>query len=292
MTSYCFANCSMCPREEIKDFGYISNKTMAAIVAQIDPNFVWEIDLSGRGEPTLHPQLSSILKELKNCSVKSALVTTGVLLTPQLIETLNECVDKIRLSISSFDPSTFSKVHCSLNYQNIWKNIELLSRSAAEKVTCHLIGGPIIYEHLPLTVSKLRSMGYKRIYLFPLWNRGGLCETKQEKGRRMALIEELKIQPSEVEYSGDDLYSFSNDFNENIKNNHNYCSVGDSSLAISYNGDIIGCFQDFGHKIILGNIHKNTLKEIYFNRKSLLGNMSVCKSCNTKNEAILETNKR
>src|SRR5262245_36792290 len=55
-TPSCPAACSMCPRESIKEYGFISLEMMDRIVSQIDPSYVWELDLAGRGEPTIHPE--------------------------------------------------------------------------------------------------------------------------------------------------------------------------------------------------------------------------------------------
>ncbi len=287
LTSFCFANCSMCPREEIKDFGYISPETMETIVSQIDSELAWEINLSGRGEPTLHRQFPLILEKIHNAPAKRALVTTGVCMTPPIIKAIDTYIDKIRLSISSFDPDTFSKVHTGLRYHSIWENIALIAKTFPQKVVCHLVGGPTIYDTLPLTVSHLRSLGLSEMYLFPLWNRGGVRETEQTKEKRLAMLRELNIPPSEKEYMNGDQSAFQSDYAKFSAINKSYCPVGDSSMAIGYNGDILGCFQDFGHRCIIGNVHKDHLRDVYHSRKSILGKTCVCISCNTKSEALL-----
>jgi MoaA/NifB/PqqE/SkfB family radical SAM enzyme len=287
LTSHCFANCSMCPREEVKDFGYITPETMETILSQIDSDLAWEINLSGRGEPTLHRHFPLILEKLHNAPAKTALVTTGVCMTPPIIEAIDKYIDKVRLSISSFDPETFSKVHRGLRYHSVWENIAMIAKTFPKKVVCHLVGGPTIYDSLPLTVNHLRSLGFSEVYLFPLWNRGGARETEQTKERRISLLNELNIPPSEKEYVNGDQSAFQADAATFSKMNPSYCPVGDSSIAIGYNGDILGCFQDFGHHAVIGNVHTNTLREIYNARKASLGRMCICSSCNTKNEALV-----
>jgi len=287
LTSRCFANCAMCPRQEVTDFGSISEETMETVLSQIDPEFVWEVNFSGRGEPTLHQNLPAVLSKLQRTSVKSALVTTGVCVTPAIAEALDSNVDKIRLSVSSFDSESFSRVHTGLNYKTVWENIAFMAKRFPQKIVCHLVGGPPIYDSLPETVAHLRSLGLSELYLFPLWNRAGSQETKQIRAKRLALLEELQIPPSEQEYANGDDEAFKADNVKYCEVNKNYCPVGDSSMAIGYNGDIVGCFQDFGHKTVLGNIHRDNLKEVYERRKMLLGNMAICNGCNTKKEALV-----
>ena len=50
LTSNCPARCTMCPRSQIKEKGFMSYKTLKNIVDQIQENNIWEITFSGRGE--------------------------------------------------------------------------------------------------------------------------------------------------------------------------------------------------------------------------------------------------
>ena len=65
-----------------------------------------------------------------------------------------------------------------------------------------------------------------------------------------------------------------------------YCIVGDSSLFITYNGDILGCFQDFSGKCIVANIRNSNLKDIIKHKKDKVGRYEFCSNCNS-NIAIL-----
>ena len=65
LTNNCKANCSMCPRDVLKDFGFIDLQTVDEIVEHLQKYDLSEVSISGRGEPTFHPQLIEILKKLK-----------------------------------------------------------------------------------------------------------------------------------------------------------------------------------------------------------------------------------
>ena len=287
-TPSCPAACSMCPRSEIKDHGYLSLETMEKIVAQLDPSYVWEVDLAGRGEPTIHPQFHELLKIMKKPGIPTDVTTTGVTFTDRNIEACVKYVDVIRLSVSSIRKETFDKVHIGLKFDKIWRNIEALAQAAASKVIVHLTGGPVIYEHLPETVEHLRKLGYTQLRLFPLWNRGGTVSTNQDHQRRNQLLKDLQIAASEDEYSTGTgkVRFFLNTLLGKMQNIH-YCPVGDGSVSISYKGDILGCFQDFGHVSNVGNINDDHLKNIIQRRVKELGRMEICNGCNS-NKVVLK----
>lgn len=287
-TPNCPAACSMCPRDSIGSFGFMQPELLERVVAQLRPDFVWEVDMAGRGEPTIHPEFIELVRIMSRPGIPTAVVTTGVSFTDANIEACARYVDRIRLSVSSIDPATFEKVHIGLRYKEIWKNISNLAKVAAPKVTVHLTGGPAIYDRLPETVAHLRSLGLERMYLFPLWSRGGDIATRDELALRRELMERLAIPASEREYLGQDgKLAMAAELVWNKLKNPYYCPVGDASLSISYKGDILGCFQDFGHTSNIGHIDDLRIDEILRQRVARLGRMEICAGCNANKVAKL-----
>ncbi|MCG8417213.1 MAG: radical SAM protein [Proteobacteria bacterium] len=286
-TPSCPASCSMCPRDQIADHGYISLDTMEKIVAQIESDYVWEVDLAGRGEPTIHPQFHELLQIMEKADAPTNVTTTGVTFTEKNIRACVDHVDVIRLSVSSIHKSTFDQVHIGLKFDKIWRNIAALAEAAADKVIVHLTGGPVIYDHLPETVEHLRGLGYSELRLLPLWNRGGDIETSQHNRRRKELMECLEIAASESEYStGIGKFKLLFNMLAGKVKNRQYCAVGDGSISISYKGEIMGCFQDFGHTSNIGHIDSDDLRTIMRTRVRQLGRMNVCEDCNSNKVAL------
>ena len=286
-TPSCPATCSMCPRDLIGEEGFMSLETMERIISQVDKDSFWEIDLAGRGEPTIHPKFDELITIMKKSHVPTSVVTTAVAFTEKNARSAAANLDMIRLSVSSYNKSTFDKVHIGLNFYKIWKNISSIASFAAEKTTIHLTGGPVIYDHLHETVAHLRSLGFRRIHLFPLWNRGGAFEHQNDMERRLKLIRDLELLPAEVEYSGGAgrITQLANLAAGKLQNK-NYCGVGASSLSIAYDGKILGCFQDFGHTSIIGNVHNGELRKLLQTRHTRVGNMPVCIGCDANKVAI------
>lgn len=287
-TPSCPASCSMCPRSAIRDYGFITLEMMEKIVSQIDPSYVWELDLAGRGEPTIHPEFHELLKIMKRPGVLTDVTTTAVTFNNRNIDACVNDVDVIRLSVSSIKKEVFDKVHIGLNFDNIWRNIATLAEAAADKVIVHLTGGPVIYDSLPSTVAHLRKLGFRNIYLFPLWNRGGGVEAELETRKRAQLVRDLGLNVSESEYkTGMGKVGFFLNALMGRLQNKNFCVIGDGSVSISYKGEILGCFQDFGHISNIGHIDRDNLKQIVRQRVRLLGNMDICQGCNSSKAVML-----
>ena len=274
-TSFCDANCSMCPRECVKEFGYISLETVDMLIDKVKDIALFEISISGRGEPTFHPRLVEIVEKLRALKTKISVVTTSDGLNERNYREIVDSLDILRLSVSSIDPTTFSKVHRGLEYRKIWDNIQKLVSYDPEKLHIHLVGGEETYPQLEPTIKFFKDHGVNNIFLFPLWNRGGNVEEQEILDIRKKLVEEYGVFYSEDEY-----------LDENkVKQlgNPNYCPIGDTSISVNFKGDMIGCFQDFENKTRICNVRDNVdfLKE----RAKMLKKMPVCMSCNSAKQA-------
>jgi MoaA/NifB/PqqE/SkfB family radical SAM enzyme len=287
-TTYCGANCVMCPRSIISQHGYMSTSTLAASLRSVSSSFVYELSFAGRGEPTLHRELPNMLAMARATRIPVSIVTTAVNMGKDKREAIIANADIIRISISSFNPATFRKVHRGLNFDKVWANIHGVAKAAPEKIVAHLTGGSMIYEHLPETVHHLRDIGVDRIFLFPLWNRGEDIESAEDKEHRVSIQERLGLKPSEAEYGGGPTGdAFQKDWQEGLLSNPQYCAVGDSSISIQYDGTVVGCFQDFGRKSPLANVADTILYDFWQARKGLLGKMAVCEKCDVNRVSLI-----
>jgi len=271
LTSYCNANCSMCPRNNVKEFGYITLETIDNLIKKIENYSLFEISLSGRGEPTFHPELLDILKKLKTTCRKLSLVTTTDGLNEDNYKDCIDNIDILRLSVSSIDPNVFYKIHRGLDYNKIWKNINNLVMYNPQKLNIHLVGGEETYQKLEDTIKYFKENGVNNIHLFPLWNRGGNIEEQEINETRKYLVEKYNIFYSEDEYLDEEKCK--------LFQNPNYCPLGDTSISVNFKGDMIGCFQDFGNITKICNVNDDI--EFIKQRAKVLKKMPVCKNCNS-----------
>lgn len=274
-TSYCDANCIMCPRDYVKDFGYISLTTVDKIINKVEHYLLYEISISGRGEPTFHPYLVEIIKKLKVLKTKISVVTTTDGINDTTYKQLLDELDIMRISVSSIDKQVFKKIHRGLNYDKIWTNINKLVNYNPEKLHIHLVGGKETYSSLENTILFFKKNNVNNIYLLPLWNRGGNIEEQEILNLRKRIVEKYNIFYSEDEYLDETKVS-------NLAN-PNYCPIGDTSISINYKGDMIGCFQDFANLTKICNVNDET--DFVTGRARVLKKMPVCKECNSYHQA-------
>lgn len=285
-TSHCPAQCSMCPRWQIDKFGFLQPATLERILSQVSGDRVFEIDLAGRGEPTTHPQFPLLAEMVGRSGIPAAVVTTGVALGDKVLAACVRHLDRIRLSVSASDEEVFGRIHVGLSHARVWKNIVRLAEVAADKTVIHLTGGPAIYASLPDTVDRLRRLGFRDLRLLPLWNRGGELASRIENQRRLELMDALNLNPFEDAYLGMGKAAFLLRMAGMKLFNRHYCPVGESSLGITYEGVILGCFQDFGCTSPQGSVFTTTLEEAYQARSRRLGHMPICAGCDAHQVVI------
>jgi MoaA/NifB/PqqE/SkfB family radical SAM enzyme len=285
-TSNCTAACSMCPRSQIDSFGYLTLEIFEKVLSQAHPSQVWEICLAGRGEPTLHPRFPELTRRLSETGIPCSVVTTGANLNRKNLDACIRDLNHIRLSVSSAQRDLFAKIHVGLNYDRIWGNIEALAKEAGKKIIVHLTGGPEIYPGLPETVNRLRAIGVEQFRLLPLWNRGGDISSRTENQARRNWVKSLGISMTEKEHMQMPLWLFALNLIGHKARNLDYCPVGDSSVSMSYKGELLGCFQDFGHTSVLGSVNGVSLSEMVRLRRLRLGKMPICINCDAKKVAL------
>lgn len=271
-TSVCYANCSMCPRDKVKKVGFIGLDVVDALIDKVKDYSLYEISISGRGEPTLHPQLVDIIKKLRSLNTTISVVTTTAGLNDKNYKRILDAVDILRISVSSIDEDLFKKIHRGLDYKKTWEMIEKVITYCPEKVYIHLVGGDDTYPGLEVTVKFFKEYNVNKIFLFPLWNRGGNLDVDQDILLiRQRLVEKYQIHYSEDEYLDEDKMG--------MLNIPNYCPIGDTSISVNCFGEMMGCFQDFENQNKVCNVYEEV--DFLTRRCKHLGKMQICKECNS-----------
>ena len=87
------------------------------------------IQLTGGGEPTVHPKFEQVVEKCYELGLEVGLVTNGVKLTPKLIDLLAKAV-WVRVSVDASNVDSYMSIRRVpvMHYNRVWDNIKALAQ--------------------------------------------------------------------------------------------------------------------------------------------------------------------
>lgn len=125
-TSYCNARCVMCVHyyNGNDDAKHIDNKLIENLSSELGGCYV--IALNGMGEPFLHPQIEEIINCYAERQIYLVTNTNLSILTPTLLELINEHFISIEISCDGATKDTFESIRKNLSFETFKQNLMLL----------------------------------------------------------------------------------------------------------------------------------------------------------------------
>ncbi|MCX5750148.1 MAG: radical SAM/SPASM domain-containing protein [Candidatus Saganbacteria bacterium] len=272
LTSFCNANCRMCPRSIIpKPFGKMDPETFSLIMGKSRDYGFKTINFSGRGEPLLHPQIVDFVKIIRNQNktIKIFLITNGALLSEKMISDLIEAgVNDFSVSFSGYDKESYEKVMCNLDFEVVVQNLKNLVKAVRARKNLSIFIFPTVSKIFPVesfekTVKLLHSLGLKPEETpgFSICNSraGSLASPDLVDNEFYASLGKTILPVEQI-----------------------VCVVPFRYQLIMWNGDIELCCADFKGEAVLGNIRTHSFQEIDEIKKSLLKGpllSPICTNC-------------
>lgn len=127
-TSLCNLSCEMCFRKSWINESFGNIRTEAVLKLMDEPMFrenVRTVFFGGMGEPLIHPDIMTMISAAKERGKRVELITNGTSLKgtkPQKLVELG--VDKVWVSIDSFDPEGYGKIQVGSSFSEVVYNIE------------------------------------------------------------------------------------------------------------------------------------------------------------------------
>lgn len=255
ITNSCNLNCPFCTNDKGNNF--LSLEEIKNYIDQIKQycNYIY---LHILGEPLLHPNLNEILTYLDEKDMNLQLVTNGTLLNNFKDILTHKCIRKLSISLHSVNnlniKETYFKTIDNLIENNNFKNIELR-----------------FYDYNSLS-DDLKD------YLHYLENKYTFLLTSK--------INSYKIKDNVYIYFND-LFNWPN-INDPYISNTGKCHGAIDMIAINSNSDVTLCCLDPKAYNAIGNLKKNSLKEIlesdlykkYLNEfKNRILSSDLCSKC-------------
>jgi radical SAM protein with 4Fe4S-binding SPASM domain len=280
-TDKCNLNCKMCWRHDKKDD---PNKTkneltfdeIKKIIIDAKKLDVKTIDLTGGGEPFLRKDIFDLIEMIKYYGFETTLTTNSTLLDKKKVETLIQLgLDDICFSIETLDEETNDSLRGQGTTQKIIEVIKLFNQTKNElnKKNPKLRLATVItnknYKKLDSLVEFAIKNNIEAINFSVLieWSScKDLSMEKVEWAESKNIFEDL-----DKKLKKNNIYSNLSSIIKHGLSSHSFpkfCYAPWEILFINSRGEVLPCcILASYYSIVIGNIRKNSLKEIWFGKK-------------------------
>jgi len=235
----CNAKCFMCPVHKLsRPVGCLDWDLYQKVIDEY-AQFGKSVLLSNYGEPLLDPLLIERIKFAKRKGLRVGFFTNGWLLNRKMSKDLIETgLDWLNISVHAAHSQTYKRIYGGGSLEKVTKNIQLF--------------------------LQLRNVDYKQAN--PGVNLRHLI-MKENKGELPYFLNQWK---SKVDFIGigdglssrTDSFKFAN-VKDRIYKRANPCMWPFHGLIVLPNGDVTICCEDWGGKVIVGNVQHSTILNIW-----------------------------
>lgn len=249
----CNGSCLMCPiaEEGNKKLIELNDVLFEKIIKEIAQNQLNKtyVYLFLQNEPLLDSNIFKKFKLIKkiSCKIKTGLVTNGSLFSREKIKELEKSeIDELIFSIDAYTKETYKKIRLGLNFDKVMNNIQNVINS---EYNGYLAVKFVVQKDNISEIKKFKDYWRKKnipVQITDLRNRSGDLNS----------FNDIRLDYKKISF-------FNSLINNFIKLIIRGCSTPLTTFNIISNGDVILCCDDFSNKLILGNVNKSTIKEIW-----------------------------
>lgn len=234
----CNLNCVMCyKKHHSQTEATLSLETLGKLMKESKDNKLPSLILGLGSETLIYENIEDAIDAINKGEIMDIFFgTNGVLLNDEIIEKIiKNKISRVEISIDAATPETYNKVRRVPVFEKVEENINKLVETK-KKFSSQL---PII--RLCFVVMDVNKHETEKF--IDKW------KDKVDYIDFQRFVDFSKIdEPAEVDY-------------EAIKNS--FCSAPFYSLNVWANGDVSPCCTFYGRKLVIGNIHSKSMKEIW-----------------------------
>jgi MoaA/NifB/PqqE/SkfB family radical SAM enzyme len=270
----------MCPRDLIEHPQLMTPATWKQVLGRLSPQEVFRVVLAGYGEPTTHPRFFEFIEDVRSHAVRFDMVSNGHLLDPDKLLHLDGAIDLLIVSFSSIDPRVYGRVHANLDQARVMANIEAAQTLLRHtKLAISLTPMPECLPSLPETIAWLKARGIGTLTMSPtLYNRGGSLKDHELATRKLRqMIRRYRLRSQETDFipSVREIY-------RQWRGNRFKCIPRNVDLFVSSAGEYLYCYNDIGHKHVLGHVSRHGVADMLTRREGMAAVPELCDGCNMK----------
>lgn len=162
----------------------IPNQRAIDLIDELNSMGVKAVQLTGGGEPTIHPKFEEVARKIVNHGMDLALVSNGVKLPDSTIDVLSRAT-WIRISIDATDPETYARVRrvSTTHWDKAWQNIRKLANRRGPVLGVGYVITPENWNGLTEFVRRVRDHGADNIRFSAMHSNDGAEVFKDEEAR-------------------------------------------------------------------------------------------------------------
>lgn len=126
-TAKCNLNCKTCVRGTWQEkMENMDLQVFDALINQLeDFNNIQSIMFGGFGEPTFHPNIIDMVKQVKSLGIKAEITTNGTLLNKKMLDELSKNkLDTLWISFDGATPECFEDIRTGANFEFVLENMK------------------------------------------------------------------------------------------------------------------------------------------------------------------------
>jgi MoaA/NifB/PqqE/SkfB family radical SAM enzyme len=235
-----------------------------------------EITISASGEPATHPDLVKIARAVKHARMDLKIITNLSVHSTRAIAAYR-LADHLMINLTAADSHDYADIHKPQGanpFDKIITNIRILKHSSIKHKHPHLTLGYVITRHtynkIPGFIAMARSIGITSIRfktMDPTPSNRKLALTRQDSRKLRdatpALIAKTPVGLTNLDEIQKELSPKCPERNRS----HGHCLVTSIVMDIAENGSVSLCCQNT--KLVIGDARKNSLRDIWNNKKAM-----------------------
>ena len=254
LTNHCNFGCLMCASGSSlheRSKGWMSNDTYRTVLAR---NTEWKIPLRfiGWGEPMLHPNLFDYLSAAKDAGLSCHMNTNGSLLESEAVmEKLILHLDSIKFSFQGVDREGYWAMRNCDFFDELLETIAQFHTLKVGRNAPFVHIGTSITDETCDQIASFRSLASNFADQVTI-SRTVLEHTEIDNpeldARERALLTHLKQK-------------------ETVTKEHPECTDLVNVMAVNYDGSVSACCRDFDRKMVVGNLHEDSIESIWSSKE-------------------------
>ena len=251
VTNNCNLHCLFCPTgtgTSTRNKGFMAKEVFQKVLENLKGRRIG-LRFSRWGEPTLHPKIIDLFKMAKEDGHLLHLNTNGQLLNETFItDLINTGMDSIKFSFQGVDEKTYQEMRQDSSFNKLLENIK----------TVHSIRGKreLPYIHVSTTTTYETDDEVKgfKVMISPYCD---LVTTGKTK------LEHIEIEKTKLNGLQKELLLDLKEKESMVEERLNICPEVFGKVSVDWDGQITGCCSDYDRSMIIGDIKRDSLNNIF-----------------------------